>query len=99
MTVGVTFPVRVTPRSSRDAIEGVGPDGVLRVRVTAAPSDGAANRAVLKLMASALGVPKSRVGLADGSTSRTKRLRVDGVDKEAILARWSGISLAGRIPQ
>ena len=64
--------VRVTPRSSRDAIEGVDPTGVLRVRVTAPPVEGAANAAVAKLLAHALGLAPREVVLAKGERGRLK---------------------------
>jgi uncharacterized protein (TIGR00251 family) len=82
---GVRIAVHVTPRSSRDAIEGVR-DGELLVRVTAAPDDGKANAAVCKLVASALGVPKSAVSVVRGHTSRHKSLAVEGADEAAVAA-------------
>ena len=73
---GAEFVLRVTPRGGRDAIE---PDGdVLRVRVTAPPEDGKANKAVQKLLAKALGVAPSRLTLVRGATSRDKVFRFDG---------------------
>lgn len=74
--------IRVTPRSSRDEIVGLD-DGVLHVRVTAPPDDGKANAAVCRVVAGALGVPKSAVGIARGATSRHKMLSVDGMATEA----------------
>ncbi len=85
--------VRVTPRSSRDAIEGVDTQGELRVRVTAPPADGAANQAVAKLLAKALGVPKSAVTLVSGASNRHKRFRIDGRDAAAVEARLPGVTL------
>ena len=64
--------VRVTPRATRDAVEGFDSEGALRVRVTAAPADGAANAAVAKLLAKALGLPGRDVVLVSGSTARQK---------------------------
>lgn len=70
--------VRVTPRSGKPGIGGwrAGADGreELEVRVTEAPSDGAANSAVVKLLAKALGVPRSEVEIVSGHTSRHKRI-------------------------
>ncbi len=71
---GTEFAVRVTPRASRNAVEWA--DGVLRVRVTAVPEDGKANRAVVALLAKALGIPKSRLELIWGETARDKVFRV-----------------------
>jgi uncharacterized protein (TIGR00251 family) len=70
--------VRVTPRSAKPGIGGwrAGADGreELEIRVTEAPSDGAANSAVVKLLAKALGVPRSEVEIVSGHTSRHKRI-------------------------
>jgi uncharacterized protein YggU (UPF0235/DUF167 family) len=76
----VLLAVRVTPRGGRDAIEGWGRDEagrpVLKVRVAAAAADGAANAAVLALLARALHRPKSALTLVAGQTARTKRIEI-----------------------
>jgi uncharacterized protein (TIGR00251 family) len=82
------FAIRLTPRADRDAIDLV--DGALRARVTAPPVDGQANAALVKLLARALGVPKSRVRVIRGQSARDKVVRVDGLttaDAHALLAR------------
>lgn len=70
-----TIAVRVTPKASRDRI-AVGTDP-LRIHVTAPPEDGKANEAVRRLLAESLGIPKSRLTLVRGQTSRDKIFRVD----------------------
>ncbi|HXL12598.1 MAG TPA: DUF167 domain-containing protein [Bradyrhizobium sp.] len=79
---GVSVALRVTPRGGRNDIDGVETlaDGrtVIKVRVRAIAEDGAANRAVTELLAKALGVPKARVRILSGATSRLKQLAVDG---------------------
>ena len=65
--------VRVTPRASRDRVVGFDDAGVLWVRVTAPPVDGAANTAVAKLLAGALGLAPRDVVLASGERGRAKR--------------------------
>jgi uncharacterized protein len=73
--------VRVSPKSSKDAIDGVEPtaDGpALRVRVRAVPADGEANEAVERLLADWLDIPKSCVSVASGHRSRVKSLKVSG---------------------
>lgn len=74
--------VRLTPKGGRDAIEGIErlADGqaVLKARVRAAPREGAANAALIRLIAKALGVPPRAVALAAGATSRIKRLAIAG---------------------
>ncbi len=89
----IRFAVRVVPRGGRDAIDGVTDAGELRCRVSAAPADGAANKALLRLVADACGVPPSAVILEAGATSRTKRLRVEGVAAEVLRARWPGLEI------
>ena len=69
----VLVTVRVSPRSSSNGIGGER-DGALVVRVTAAPADGRANEAVLRVLAGALGLAPSRIGLVRGATARTKVL-------------------------
>ena len=74
----VTFEVRVAPRASRNRVIGVR-DGALKVALTAPPVDGAANEALRKLLAKALGVSKSDVEIVRGDRARIKVLRVHGV--------------------
>ena len=76
----VTFEVRVAPRSSRDRVIGVR-DGALKVSLTAAPVDGAANEALRRLLAKMLGVAKSDVEILRGDRARAKLIRVHGVDE------------------
>ena len=96
MSGGILVSLRVTPRAGRDAIEGVDEDGAIGVRVTAAPADGAANKAVLKLLAKTLSVPSSAVTLASGATSRHKRVHIDGLTRAAVLDHWPGASVTVR---
>jgi uncharacterized protein YggU (UPF0235/DUF167 family) len=68
--------VRVTPRASHDAVDGLTAEGELAVRVAAPPADGAANAAVTRLLARALGLPARDVVLVRGATSRIKLFEV-----------------------
>ena len=81
-TEGISVALRVTPRGGRDGIEGVetlaNGRSVLKVRVRAIAEGGEANRAVTELLAKALGVPKARVRILSGATSRLKQIAVDG---------------------
>ncbi len=74
----ITFEVRVAPRASRNRVVGI-QDGALKVALTAPPVDGAANEALKKLLAKALGVSKSSVEIIRGDRARIKMLRVHGV--------------------
>ncbi len=78
--------VRLTPRASREGIEGVR-DGVLQVRVSAPPVDGAANEALLRLLAKRLGMPRSALTIVLGDTARTKVVEVDGLDEATAWVR------------
>ena len=82
--------VRVTPRAGRNAVGGLGADGHLHVRVTAAPAEGAANKAVVRLIARALAVPPSRVAIVAGASARTKMLEIAGLDDAVVRARLAG---------
>ena len=73
---GARIAVRVTPRASRNAVL-CGQDGAIRVLVTTVPEDGKANQAVVKLLAKALGVAKTRLTLVRGATARDKVFRVE----------------------
>ena len=79
---GLTLSVRLTPKGSRDAIDGVErlADGtpVLKARVRAAPQEGEANAALEKLVAKTLGVAANRVRLTAGATARLKIVTVEG---------------------
>jgi len=81
-TGGVSVALRVTPRGGRDDIDGLETlaDGrvVVKVRVRAIADGGEANRAVTELIAKALGVPKARVRILSGTTSRLKQIAIDG---------------------
>ena len=84
-----TITVRVVPRGGKDSILGWSQDGALRVRVRAAPVDGKANDGVVRLLSRALDLPSSRVSIARGATSRTKLVRLDGIDVATIRTRLS----------
>ena len=78
--------VAVVTRASKTAIERL-PDGTIRVRLTAPPVDGAANSALLRFFADALDVPRSRLSLASGPTSRRKRIAFEGLEAEELEAK------------
>lgn len=80
--LSVTLVVRVTPRASRNGVAGVREDGVLLVRTSAAPVDGAANAAVIQLVADLFGLRRSQVAVKSGLTSRDKILTLSGISAE-----------------
>ena len=79
---GVELRVHVRPRAAQDSVGGTH-DGALHVSVRAAPSDGAANAALCRALAQALGVRPRAVALLSGGKSRRKRVGVKG-DPEAL---------------
>jgi uncharacterized protein (TIGR00251 family) len=81
--------VRLTPRAGRDEIAGW-QGGALRVRVTAPPVEGRANAALAAVLASALGLPKSRVGVIAGARGRDKTVAIEGLSQDEALRRLGG---------
>ncbi|MBN2223354.1 MAG: DUF167 domain-containing protein [Deltaproteobacteria bacterium] len=79
-----SFAVSVKTSSRNSRIVGED-NGVLKVEVTAAPVEGKANEAVVKLIARSLNVAPSRVSIAAGQKSKKKRIAVSGIDPESIL--------------
>lgn len=82
---GVSLQVRVAPRASRSAIAGVH-DGALKLSLTAAPVDGAANDALIALLADAIGVPKRALSITRGQHARTKTVHIEGASADGVRA-------------
>jgi len=78
--------VHVRPRANADAIVGFDEAGRLCVRVTAAPAEGKANDAVVRVIARALGVARQRVTIESGARSRTKTVAVAEMTAEELVA-------------
>jgi uncharacterized protein (TIGR00251 family) len=89
----VRFAVRLTPRGGLDRVDGVNEAGALQVRVSAPPIGGAANTALIRVLAEELGVARSDVHLIAGAAGRQKLVAVDEVSPEEILGRWPGLKL------
>jgi len=83
---GAVFAVRVTPRSGRDQIDGPA-QGALKVRLAAPPVEGAANAALVRLVAKALAVAPGRVRVLSGQRGRVKRLIVEGLAPDEVRRR------------
>jgi uncharacterized protein YggU (UPF0235/DUF167 family) len=80
----------LTPRSGSDHVEGV-IDGVLRAHVAAPAVAGAANQSLLRLIAEELGIARRSVRLVAGASGRQKLVVVEGIEADAIVARWPGL--------
>ena len=78
-----TIKIRVQPKSSRNQVDGF-QDGALRVRVTAAPTEGQANATVIAILAKTLGVSKSRLEIIRGYSSRDKVVSVDTLTEQEV---------------
>ena len=78
----VTFKVRVVPRASRSEVVGEH-DGAMRVRIAAPPVDGAANEALIRLLAQTLRVSRSDIEITAGRSGKLKTVRVVGLDPSA----------------
>ena len=79
-----TVSVRVVPRSAKEGVAGL-EGGVVRIRLNAPPVEGKANEALVRFLARAVGVPKSRITLVTGERGRSKIVRVAGVTPEALM--------------
>jgi len=78
--------VKVIPRAGRSGFAGLR-DGALLVRLAAAPVDGAANDELIALLATTLGVPKRDITIVSGQRSRSKRIRIAGLDRDQAVTR------------
>lgn len=78
--------VRVTPRASRDTLT-LERDGVLRARLTAPPVEGAANEALVTLLAERLRVPKRAITIVRGAASRDKQIAIAGINADELRVR------------
>jgi uncharacterized protein len=89
----IRFAVRLTPRAGVDQVDGV-VDGLLRVRVAAAPLEDAANRAVVRLLARQLGIAQGSVRIVGGTTGRIKVITVTRVQEARLQAQWPGLAVS-----
>lgn len=90
MKDGVTLTIRAKPRARRNSVDGER-NGALVVSVTAAPEDGAANDAIKRVIAEALGVRIADVSLLRGGASRDKVLSISGLSMDDARRRLAGI--------
>jgi uncharacterized protein (TIGR00251 family) len=91
---GILFWVLVQPRSSRNMIAGI-QDDALKIKLTAPPVEGAANKMCVSFIAKCLGIPKSAVDIRTGLTSRKKRILIrfeSGTDAGDLAAMKASIA-------
>jgi len=77
----------VQPKSRANEIVASRAAGTVRIRVTAAPEDGRANRAVLDLLRERLGLPRAALRIAGGPASRTKWIEIEGMEEDEVWRR------------
>lgn len=95
MSASPIITLRVTPRADRTEVMGRRADGVIAVRVTAAPADGKANAAVMKAIADALGTRPSGLTLVSGHTGRDKRIQVDSLTPDELTSALERLKRIG----
>jgi uncharacterized protein (TIGR00251 family) len=88
---GSVLSITVAPRSSVNRLDQLS-DGSLHVRITAPPVDSAANTALLRFLADILDVPRSRLTIASGASSRHKRVVVEGLGPDDLAEKLANIS-------
>jgi uncharacterized protein YggU (UPF0235/DUF167 family) len=91
--ISARFAVRLMPRGGSDRVDGVSDEGVLQARVAAPAVGGAANTALVRLLAEELDVSKTSVRLVAGATGRQKLIVVDGISPQTVATRWPGIKV------
>jgi uncharacterized protein len=89
---GCIVGVKLKPASSRERIVSVGTDEIC-CAVTAAPVDGKANEAMIRLFAKALDIPKSSIGVRRGATSRNKLVEIAGMAKEEVMNKMKKLTV------
>jgi uncharacterized protein (TIGR00251 family) len=87
---GVQFAVRVIPGASKNEVAGI-QDGALKIKLTAPPVEGKANRACVDFLARLLGMRRSALAIASGEKSRKKTVAVDGIGRVELEARLKDI--------
>jgi uncharacterized protein (TIGR00251 family) len=80
---GVTFAVRVQPRATKSGVAGE-LDGVLKIRLAAPPVEGQANEELVRLLAELFDVPRRRVAILSGQTSKNKVVSVSGISVDEV---------------
>ncbi len=84
----MSITVRVYPNATKNEVAGFS-DGVWQVRVAAPPVKGKTNKELISFLSEVLGVGKSSVSIAQGHTSRSKLIAVDGLTQQEIMKRLS----------
>ena len=92
---GLTFDIQVIPHASRSELVSV-QDGVLKIKVTSPPVEGAANEACIKLLAKELGLKKSQMEISSGAKSRKKTVMIKDISKEMLQTKINDVCKANK---
>lgn len=84
---GAAIAIRVTPRARKTELSGIMADGTLRIRISAPPVEGKANKALIKYLADVLGVRKSRIEIVAGETGLDKIVSIVDMSAEQVQRR------------
>jgi len=87
---GVQFAVRVIPGASKNEVAGI-QEGALKIKLTAPPVEGKANKACVDFLARLLGMRRSALAIVSGGKSRKKTVTVDGIGRDELEARLKDI--------
>ena len=88
---GAALAVRVLPRASRNEVAALLADGTVKIRLTAAPVDGEANKQLIRFLADALQIPPSRIEIVAGASGRHKIVTVLGLDAATLQRRIAAL--------
>jgi uncharacterized protein (TIGR00251 family) len=91
--MGAAIAVRLAPRASKNEISEVMEDGAVKIRLTAPPVDGQANAALIEFLSGVLGVPKSKIEIVGGLTSRDKLVTILGMDADTVQKKIMGAAV------
>lgn len=81
---GAAIAVRITPRMAKNEIFAILDDGTIKIRLTAPPVEGKANRALIKFLAEVLDVPTGSIEIVAGQTGHDKLVSIIGIDSESV---------------
>ena len=84
---GSALAVRITARASRNEIHEILDDGTVKIRITAPPVDGQANKAIIDFLSEVLSVPKSKLEIVAGQTGKDKIIAVEGMNSKEVQAK------------
>jgi uncharacterized protein (TIGR00251 family) len=82
----VVFTAKVVPGSSRTAVCGL-LDGMLKIKISAQPEKGKANRSLIEFLAKQLGVKKNAISIISGQTNPIKQVQVLGVSSDSLIEK------------